>query len=96
MSDIIFLPSISDIASDHKQEIDIGRGVRSQNWHNATFRRVIHARVDQHIGVTIHDHKRADRFSLYDDEVSFHTGLYVLLMVRCPHFCINYQFFMHN
>ena len=54
-SDTIFLPSISDIASDRKREIDAGRGRDSQNWHNATFRRVIHARVDQ---------QRADRFSL--------------------------------
>ena len=55
-SDTIFLPSISDIASDRKLEIDAGRGRGgSQNWHNATFRRVIHARVDQQI---------ADGFSL--------------------------------
>ena len=56
-SDTIFLPSISDIASDRKLEIDAGRGRGggSQDWHNATFRRVIHARVDQ---------QRADGFSL--------------------------------
>ena len=57
-SDTIFLPSISDIASDRKLEIDAGRargGGVSQNWHNATFRHVIHARVDQ---------QRADGYSL--------------------------------
>ena len=55
-SDTIFLPSISDIASDRKREIDAGRGRvgDSQNWH-ASFRRGIHARVDQ---------QSADRFSL--------------------------------
>ena len=59
-SDTIFLPSIrhklyrigSQTGNRH------GRG----GGHNATFRRVIHARVNQ---------QRADGFSLYDDEVSF-------------------------
>ena len=80
-SDTIFLPSISYIALDRKREIDAGR---RGGGHNATFRRVLHARVDQ---------QRADGFSLYDDEVSFprsfHTRLYVLLIVRCHHFCIT-------
>ena len=51
-SDTICLPSISNTASDRKQE---RRGEGSQNWHKATFWRVIHARVEQ---------QRADRFSL--------------------------------
>ena len=47
----------------------------------------LHARVDQ---------QRADRFSLYDDKVSFHTELYVLLIVHCHHFCITQRATSHS
>ena len=43
-SDTIFLPSISYIALDRKREIDAGGGGITRG-HNATFRRVLHARA---------------------------------------------------
>ena len=67
--------------SHRRREIDAGRGggVTKLAQRHIPARHtptVIHARVDQ---------QRADRFSLnmnrayrlYDDEVSFHTGLYI-------------------
>ena len=89
-SDTIFLPSISYIALDRKREIYAGRGGGVTRGHNATFRRVLHARVDQ---------QRADGSSLYDDEVSF-PRVFSYMSVRIvnrtlPSF-LYYQFFMHN
>ena len=82
-SNTICLPSMSDIASDRKRERR-GEG-GSQNWHNATFRRVMHARVDQ---------QRADRF-LYNmtTKVSVFSYRTVRIVNRTLPSFLYHQFF---
>ena len=75
-SDIIPLPSISDIASDREREIDTGRGVTKLEQRH--IQACLHARVDQ---------QRADHVLISRELIAFLHVTTKCLFIRDCTYC---------